>query len=217
MRDLPSLAASNYRATRRAVTVAVAVGLAGCAGGESDGDGSGDDGTDGGGSNGDATTAAGTTTPTAGDGSGSTATPTSTSTPTPVGAETATDGGLDLREANVTAVEVSESGSGGNYRFDVTLYHDDDGEDGYANWWDVETRDGERLGRRELLHPHGTREFTRSTTVEIPDDVDCVVVRGHDETHGFGGRAMLVNHRTGATRAVDQGPDRASIADEDCP
>ena len=46
------------------------------------------------------------------------------------GATTATPA-LDLREANVTGVTVAE-GSGG-YRFDVTLYHDDDGEEGYAD------------------------------------------------------------------------------------
>jgi len=44
---------------------------------------------------------------------------------------------------------------GGDVRFEVTLYHDD-GEHGYANWWQVESLDGERLGRRDLLHAHGT-------------------------------------------------------------
>ena len=48
---------------------------------------------------------------------------------------------LDLREANVTGVAVTNSG-GQDYRFDVTLYHDDDGEDGYADWWQVETLAG---------------------------------------------------------------------------
>jgi hypothetical protein len=125
------------------------------------------------------------------------------------------DGDLDLREANVTGVAVSPDGDG--YRFDVTLYHDDEGEDGYANWWQVETLDGERLGRRDLAHPHGTREFTRSTTVAVPDGAACVVVRGHDQTHGYGGRAMLVTVDGGATRAVDQGPEPDAFASEDCP
>jgi len=123
---------------------------------------------------------------------------------------------LDLGEANVTAVGV-EPASGGAYRFSVTLYHDDDGEDGYANWWQVESLGGERLGRRELLHPHSTEPFTRSETVEVPDGPDCVVVRGHDQTHGYGGRAMLVNPGTGATRALDQGPERRSADERACP
>jgi hypothetical protein len=121
---------------------------------------------------------------------------------------------LDLREANVVDVAVTEASDG--YRFDVTLYHDDEGEDGYADWWQVETRDGERLGRRDLFHAHGTAPFTRSTTVVIPDDVTCVVVRGHDQTHGYGGRAMVVTFETGATRAVFQGSERSPV-DGPCP
>ena len=122
---------------------------------------------------------------------------------------------LDLREANVTGVSVAE-GSGG-YRFDVTLYHDDNGEEGYADWWQVESLDGEQLGRRDLAHPHSTSPFTRSETVEVPDRVDCVVVRGHDQTHEYGGRAMLVTLESGASRAVEQGPDPDSFSESDCP
>jgi len=122
---------------------------------------------------------------------------------------------LDLREANVVGVDL-DSGSGGT-RFSVTLIHDDDGEDGYANWWTVETRDGEELGRRELAHAHGTREFTRSETVSVPDDVGCVVVRGHDQTHAYGGQAALVSLASGATRFVTQGNEPWSFADADCP
>ncbi len=55
------------------------------------------------------------------------------------GAGTATRN-LDLREANVTEVAIEDQGDGA-YRFDVTLYHDDEGEDGYANWWQGETLD----------------------------------------------------------------------------
>ncbi|WP_135362956.1 hypothetical protein [Halosimplex halophilum] len=123
---------------------------------------------------------------------------------------------LDLREANVTAVAVESAGDG-IYRFSVTLYHDDDGEDGYADWWQVETLDGERLGRRELFHPHSTAPFTRSETVEIPAGSTCVAVRGHDRTHGYGGQAMLVTVGSGATRAVDQGSEKASLAGQECP
>jgi hypothetical protein len=122
---------------------------------------------------------------------------------------------LDLREANVVGVESTSGGDG--TRFSVTLIHDDGGEDGYANWWAVETRDGEELGRRDLAHAHGTQEFTRSTTVSIPDDVECVVVRGHDQTHEYGGQAALVSVASGATRFVKQGREPASFATADCP
>ncbi|AUV82384.1 hypothetical protein C2R22_12635 [Salinigranum rubrum] len=112
---------------------------------------------------------------------------------------------LDLREANVVGVEFEPSN--GSYRFSVTLYHDDDGESGYADWWQVETLDGEQLGRRTLLHAHSTAPFTRSETISIPEGVRYVVVRGHDQTHGYGGQAMVVDLETGATEAVRQGPE----------
>jgi hypothetical protein len=142
----------------------------------------------------------------------STTEPTSTDD-VPTTAEGATE--LDLREANVVGATADRRD--GEVRFDVTLHHDDDGEDGYANWWQVETLEGERLGRRDLLHAHGTREFTRSATVDVPGSVDCVVVRGHDRTHGYGGRAMLVNVTTDAVRAVGQGSERQPMADRTCP
>ncbi|WP_299332242.1 hypothetical protein [Haloplanus sp.] len=123
---------------------------------------------------------------------------------------------LNLREANVVAVTVETEGGNGDYRFEVTLIHDDDGENGYADWWQVETLAGGRLGRRELAHPHGTREFTRSTTVSIPEGTTCVVVRGHDQTHDYGGQAMLVRVETGGETAVRQGPERRSVADRAC-
>ncbi|MEF8773744.1 MAG: hypothetical protein V5A37_03375, partial [Halobacteriales archaeon] len=86
-----------------------------------------------------------------------------------------------------------------------------------ANWWQVETLAGRRLGRRDLAHAHGTRKFTRSASVQVPDGVDCVVVRGHDRTHGYGGRAMLVRLPDGDARPVDQGPVKQSFEESDCP
>jgi len=153
--------------------------------------------------------------PQSGDG-GDGGAPETTGTPTSSTAATASaTPDLDLREANVVDVAVSEAGDG--YRFDVTLYHDDDGEDGYADWWQVETIDGERLGRRKLLHAHSTAPFTRSAEITVPDGTACVVVRGHDQTHGYGGQAMLVAVDSGAARAVAQGPERRSMTDGDCP
>mgnify|MGYP000530018638 CR=1 FL=1 len=133
---------------------------------------------------------------------------------TTAGADTPRSPDLDPREANVLAVEV-ERRSGG-HRFSVTLQHDDDGEDGYANWWVVESLDGTELGRRELLHPHGNEPFTRSATVETGERA-CVVVRGHDETHGYGGEAALVSLDPGEFRFASQGPDRRSFDASDCP
>jgi hypothetical protein len=122
---------------------------------------------------------------------------------------------LDLREANVTDVTVTADGEA--YDFSVELYHDDDGEDGYADWWQIERRDGTQLGRRDLAHAHSTAPSTRSETVDVPSEVECVVVRGHDQTHGYGGRAMVVTLDSGATRAVDQGSDPDTFEGVDCP
>jgi hypothetical protein len=121
---------------------------------------------------------------------------------------------LDLREANIVGVEAEAQSDG--HRFDVTLIHDDNGEDGYANWWVVEALDGTELGRRELLHAHGTREFTRSTTVDLQGE-RCVVVRSHDQTHGYGGRAAVVAVGRNAVSFVDQGPERRAIMAGSCP
>lgn len=98
----------------------------------------------------------------------------------------------------------------------MTLYHDD-GEDGYANWWQVETLDGDQLGRRDLTHAHSTAPFTRSQTISVPAGTACVVVRGHDQTHGYGGQAMAVSVSDGATRAIEQGSDQQPVAESDCP
>lgn len=106
----------------------------------------------------------------------------------------------DLREADVVGVELEQGGE--DYRFSVTLYHDDD---------------GEQLGRRELLHAHSTDPFTRSETISVPDDASCVVVRGHDQTHGYGGRAAAVDLDSGTSRRIDQGPEPRSIEPDECP
>jgi len=144
-----------------------------------------------------------TVTTTAADAESETASPTRPST---------TVDGLDLREANVTSVTVEnatavDDRNATDYRLAVTLYHDDEGEAGYANWWQIETRSGRRLGRRELSHAHGTREFTRSATVTVPDVAEAVVVRGHDQTHGYGGQAALVTLADETVEFRSQGPE----------
>lgn len=131
------------------------------------------------------------------------------------GPETGTEPQLDRREANV--VEVVFERADGSYTFDVTMHHDDDGEEGYANWWQVERLDGTRLGRRDLLHAHSRQPFTRSATIEIPAEVNCVVVRGHDQTHGYGGQLISVDLESGENRAVEQGSEPLSVEEGDCP
>jgi hypothetical protein len=188
--------------TRRGVLTGLAVVLAGCTA-PADGDGEGSP---------TPTRAPASSEPA---GSEPTARPTQ-ATGTPIMTDDTTPAGeLDLREANVTRVELSRSGD--EVTFDVTLFHDDDGEDGYANWWQVERLDGTRIGRRELLHAHGTKPFTRSDTYDIPDDVTCVVVRGHDQTHGYGGQVGLVNLDSGEVSLVYQEGEKRAFDANECP
>lgn len=130
------------------------------------------------------------------------------------GATTTAAEDLDLRETNVVNVAFEPTDDG--YRFDVTLYHDDDAEEGYADWWQIETLPGETLGRRKFRRAHGTEPFTRSKTVSVPDDVECVLVRGHDQTHAYGGRVVILDLSTGARRAVRQGSNQESFVDHEC-
>jgi hypothetical protein len=116
---------------------------------------------------------------------------------------------LDLREANVTAVKFDPTSS----RFDVTLFHDDDGEAGYADWWQVELLDGTILGRRELTHAHGTQEFTRSAFITVPDGIDYIVIRGHDQTHDYGGQAIVYEINTGTEDKIRQGSEQVDFRD----
>ena len=96
-------------------------------------------------------------------------------------------------EADVTGVDVSAEAEG-RFRFEVTVRHDDEGWDHYADKWEVLSPDGAVLGTRVLLHPHENEQpFTRSLSgVAVPDGVREVTVRAHDKVHGFGGAELTV-------------------------
>jgi hypothetical protein len=78
--------------------------------------------------------------------------------------------------------------------FHVTVRHEDDGWDHYADRWEVLAVNGTVLGVRELLHPHENEQpFTRSLSdVEIPADIDEVIVRARDSVHEYGGKEITV-------------------------
>jgi hypothetical protein len=95
--------------------------------------------------------------------------------------------------ADVVSVSVAVSGPG-QYRFSVTVRHEDEGWDHYADRWEVLHPDGTLLGTRTLYHPHVNEQpFTRDLSgVSIPDDITTVVVRAHDSVHGFSGVTQTV-------------------------
>jgi hypothetical protein len=96
-------------------------------------------------------------------------------------------------EADVVDVGVTHQGNG-QYRFDVTVRHADEGWDHYADRWEVLGPDHKVLGTQILYHPHVDEQpFTRSLSgVRIGDTVESVRVRAHDSVHGFGGREVQV-------------------------
>ncbi len=94
-------------------------------------------------------------------------------------------------EPVVTAASATPEGA--NWRFDVTVAHEDTGWEHYADGWEIAGPDGARLGYRELLHPHETEQpFTRSLGgVAIPPGVTIVSIRAHDSVHGWGEAFVL--------------------------
>lgn len=101
----------------------------------------------------------------------------------------------NLDYAQVISVRAVEQDSE-LWRFDVTVRHNDDGWEHYADAWQVvRPSDGEALAERVLAHPHVNEQpFTRSQSgVRIPRELTVVTVRAKCNVHGFGGREVTVD------------------------
>ncbi len=100
-------------------------------------------------------------------------------------------------EADVVKVEVTQQ-SNRTYSFQVTVRHNDEGWEHYADAWDVigddSGADGTIYATRVLAHPHENEQpFTRGKSgVSIPEGIKSVIVRAHDKVHGFGGKTQKV-------------------------
>lgn len=92
--------------------------------------------------------------------------------------------------AKVSATELS-----GNWRFDVTIAHDDEGWDHYADAWRVLDMNGKQLAIRELAHPHENEQpFTRSLSgIVIPAGTTQVQVQARTIPHGWGSAMKIVS------------------------
>jgi hypothetical protein len=79
--------------------------------------------------------------------------------------------------------------------FTVTVRHDDEGWQHYANAWEVVAPDGSVLATRVLEHPHVDEQpFTRELRgVKMPTGIESVRIRARDSVHGFGGREVTVS------------------------
>jgi hypothetical protein len=104
----------------------------------------------------------------------------------------------DLTHPTVVSAVVEDAGDG-TFTVAATISSPYDSRDRFADAFRVSTPDGEVLGVRELSHPHADEQpFTRSLVgLEIPDDVDEVVVEGRDSVNGWGGTAATVPVRRG--------------------
>lgn len=107
----------------------------------------------------------------------------------------------DLDFAQVVYVNAFET-SGGVWRFDVTLLHNDEGWNHYATSWQVVNPETmEILSERVLAHPHVEEQpFTRSQgNIKIPSALTKVLVRAKCQRHGFGGQEITVPLVSGET------------------
>lgn len=96
-------------------------------------------------------------------------------------------------EADVLAADVSCS-SDTVCSFSVTLQHEDEGWDHFANRWEILDSNGNVIDVRELAHPHVNEQpFTRSLgNVKVPAGLSEVVIRAHDSVHLYGGKQLIV-------------------------
>ena len=86
---------------------------------------------------------------------------------------------VEVRDASAHRV-------GETWTVSATLRHPDTGWDHYANGWEILDAKGNRLGFRELLHPHDTEQpFSRALSgVAIPQGTTEVFIRGYCNKDG---------------------------------
>lgn len=95
--------------------------------------------------------------------------------------------------AQVTNVLATQE-SNGDWCFDTSVRHNDEGWDHYADGWEIIDEAGGQLGYRKLGHPHENEQpFTRSLCgIKIPKEMSKVIVRAKCNQHGFGGKPFVV-------------------------
>lgn len=93
----------------------------------------------------------------------------------------------------ILAVEAFRTGMG--WRIDVTLEHPDAGWDHFADAWEVLDDAGNRLGFRELMHPHVEEQpFTRSLyNVMLPDGLRRIHVRARCSQDGWSDETFAID------------------------
>lgn len=94
-------------------------------------------------------------------------------------------------QADVVDVKVSQA-EDKTWHFDVTLKHDDEGWDHYANQWVVTDLDNKILATRTLYHPHVHEQpFTRNLQgVKIPNETTRIKIIARDSVHQRTGKVI---------------------------
>lgn len=113
--------------------------------------------------------------------------PTSTLGPSVIQTPTSAPASVD----HADVIDVTVTGSPGDYSLSVTVSSPDTGCRSYADWWEVVSEAGELLVRRVLLHSHVEEQpFTRSGgPLTVQPDV-TVIIRAHMSGGGYGGAVM---------------------------
>jgi hypothetical protein len=96
-------------------------------------------------------------------------------------------------EADVIAATATQD-LRGTWTVSATILHADTGWEHYADRFDVLDEEGNLLGSRTLFHPHVDEQpFTRSlNALAIPDDVNKITVRAHDNVDALGGATVEI-------------------------
>jgi hypothetical protein len=99
---------------------------------------------------------------------------------------------LDFAQVNYVHASQKVDGS---WCFNTTVKHNDQSWGHYADGWEILDLDGNQMAYRVLHHPHDNEQpFTRSQcNIQIPTAISQVVVRAKCNTHGFGGKPIVVD------------------------
>ncbi|CAN5775295.1 hypothetical protein BH23ACT5_BH23ACT5_23590 [soil metagenome] len=96
--------------------------------------------------------------------------------------------------AHVIEATIEPDGDG-RFTVSATVSSADQGEEKYADRWEVRSADGEVLATRVLTHPHVDEQpFTRSLPgVEIPTGAGEVTIAARDNVEGFCGDVLTLD------------------------
>lgn len=108
--------------------------------------------------------------------------------PTEVGAEVAPVATVGDGLFPTVIGAVASTSDGTSWNISVTLSSEYDTRDRYADAWRVLDAGDNELGIRVLGHDHANEQpFTRSTSVDIPEDIEVVYIEGRDQVNGWNG------------------------------